>query len=164
MTAIAVTCSTDTPNFFDDMLLVQLAREIAMDIHDVETIVKNHALTLEQFAFIEKSAIFQTYLKQYIAEWNSCASTADRVKLKSLAFVEEALPEFFAQVHRQGEPLPGKVKALEVISKIGGLGPASFKDGGPAGEKFSITINMGADEKMVINASPTPKAIGTDDQ
>lgn len=156
MTAIAVPAAPDTPKFVTDALLVQLAREIAMDIHDLDIILRNHSVTQDQFDKIKESQSFQTYLQRYIQEWNSCGSTADRVKLKSLAFVEEALPQFFEDVHRKGEPLPGKAKVLEVVAKFAGLGAQAAKEGA-TGEKFSITINIGDNQPTVIDVTPKPQ-------
>lgn len=152
--------SKTTP--LNDLLFVQLAREIAMDIHPLETILKNHAVSDDDWQVIRANPQFNEYLRIYIQEWNSATSTEQRVKIKAMSFVEEALPEMFARVHSPDEALPGKVKAFEVVTKIAGLG--AQQQGGPAtGEKFSITINMGADEKLVINATQ-PKAITAEDQ
>lgn len=146
----------------NDLLYVQLAREIAMDIHPLHEILKNHGVSDSDWQIISETAQFNSYLRTYIQEWNSATSTEHRVKLKALSFVEEALPEMFAQCHKPNEPLPGKVKAFEVVSKIAGLGAAAAA-ATAAGEKFSITINMGADEKLVINAAQ-PKAVTAEDQ
>jgi hypothetical protein len=140
-----------------DLLYVQLAREIAMDIYPLERILVNHKVYAAQWEEIKDNPRFQNYLRTKVEEWSSSMNTAERVKVKSLAFIEEVLPEFFARAHDPNEGLSGKVKMIETIGGFAELG----KKGGFAtatGEKFSVTINMGSDPgkpEQIIVSAPT---------
>lgn len=135
-----------------ELMLVRLTREIAMDIHPIEVILKNHKIDDAQWQIIQQSQRFRGLLATAVEEWSSALNTAERVKIKSLSCIEEALPEFFGKMHDPNENLPAKVKALEVFGNFAGLNAKLAQMGGNGGEKFSVTINLGADNQLKITA------------
>jgi hypothetical protein len=68
-----------------------------------------------------------------------------------LAIVEEALPEMYAKLHAPMDPLSSKVELLKTLSKLAGVDKQD--DGGGGGAKVSITINMGDDRKVDVQAA-----------
>lgn len=146
---------------FNDTTMLKLAREIAMDMRTVEEVLKVHQVTAAEWEHISKSEMFQNYLRQCVEEWNSAVNTAERVKLKSMAFVEEALPEFFARAHDPEETLNSKVEVLKTVARFAGVGGSV--DGALAGEKLSVTINLGADHQLKIERDVTPQVTHGED-
>lgn len=142
----------NSPHAQAELLLVRLAREIAMDIHPIEVILKNHEVDDKKWQQIQESQRFKGLLGAAVEEWNSSLNTAERVKLKALSCIEEALPEFFGKMHDANENLPAKVKALEVFGNFAGLNAKLAQMSGVGGEKFSVTINLGADNQLKITA------------
>jgi hypothetical protein len=134
---------------FHDLTMLKLAREIAMDIRPVEDILETHQITPEKWANIKENPHFQAILRGAIEDWQAAGNTAERVKIKSLAFVEEALPEFYARAHDPKEPLNAKIEVLKTVSKFAGVGGNQFDASAP-GERFSVTINLGADHSLKI--------------
>lgn len=134
---------------FNDTGLIKLAREIAMDVRPLDEILETFEITPENWQKLTESTRFQYLLRSEIEAWNSATNTAERVKIKSLAFVEEALPEFYARAHDPKEPLNSKVEVLKTISKFAGIGGSNF-DASMQGERFSVTINLGADQQLKI--------------
>lgn len=147
----------------DDLMIVQLAREIAMDIHPTEQILRNHQISPTRWEEIQRNTRFRQILQGFVEEWNSADNTEKRTKLKALSFVEESMPEMYARLHSPAEPLPAKAKVLEVVAKIAGLGANGAMGTGGSGEKFSVTINLGEQKTLVVSA-PTPQAIDTSDK
>lgn len=141
----------------DHVIHLKLAREIAMDIRPVEDILLAHGIDQSNWEKISNSPSFQALLRSEIESWQSATNTAERVKIKSLAFVEESLPEFFARAHDRREPLNSKVEVLKTISKFAGVGGSV--DGSVAGEKLMVTINLGADHSLKIEKDVTSKVI-----
>lgn len=141
----------------DHVTLLKLAREVAMDIKPLEDILDTHGVTLERWEQIKSLPAFQNLLRSEVEAWNAATNTAERVKIKSLAFVEEALPEFYARAHDPKEPLNSKVEVLKTISKFAGIGGSV--DGMSAGEKLMVTINLGADQTLKIEKDVTSKVI-----
>lgn len=145
---------------FHDITLVKLAREIAMDIQPIEKILKHYEIDPNQWEEIQKAHIFQSLLRSEIEAWNSATNTQERVRLKSLSFVEEALPEFFARAHDPREALQHKTEVLKTIARFAGVG--GNVEGAVSGEKLTVTINLGADQTLKIEKDVTPKVIEGD--
>lgn len=147
---------------FNEVTLLKLAREIAMDIRPTEDILETHGLSASDWEKTRENPYFQGILRSEIEAWQGAGNTAERVKLKSLAFVEEALPEFYARAHDPKEPLNSKVEVLKTISKFAGIGGSNF-DAALGGEKLSVTINLGADHSLKIEKDITSKVIDHED-
>jgi len=146
---------------FNDVILLKLARDVAMDMRPIEDVLSVHQITSEEWQRISELPAFQHYLRQSLQEWNSATNTAERVKLKSLAFVEEALPEFYARAHDPKEPLNSKVEVLKTVARFAGVG-GSGGDGALVGERLSVTINLGADHQLKIEKDIGPQTIEGD--
>lgn len=142
-----------TPSF-DDVIILKLAREIAMDIRPLDVILETYELDFDQYETLTKTPAFQGYLRNAIEEWQSATNTPERVRLKSLSFVEEALPEFYARAHDRGEPLSAKVELLKTVARFGGVGGQVESAG--TGERMVVTINLGADQTLKIEKDITP--------
>lgn len=147
---------------FSEILLLKLAREIAMDIRPVEEILETHKIAGDDWYEIQKNPYFQGILSSEVQAWQSANNTSERVKLKTLAMVEEALPEFHARMHDPKEPLPAKTDVLKTIAKFAGIGNANV-DASMGGERLSVTINLGADHQLRIEKEVTSKVIDHDE-
>lgn len=139
---------------FGDAELIRLAREIAMDMRTIPQILDLVELTQERYEEICAMPHFQRYLRSALEEWNSATNTGERVKLKSLAFVEEALPEFYARAHDPKEPLAGKVELLKTVARFAGVGGQVV--GGAAPDRMVVTINLGSDHSLRVEKDITP--------
>lgn len=129
--------------------LVILAREIAKDMKPLEAILKDHKINEWQWESIQNNSYFQATLASEIADWNAAGNVNERVRLKSLHFVEEALPEFFGRAHDPRETLTAKTDVLKTVARLAGIGVGSDIKGG-TGEKFSVTINLGENKEIKI--------------
>ena len=125
---------------------LKLAREIASDMRELNEVLALYDVSDTQWEALQRSSRFQQLLKSASEEWNAVTNTPERVKLKSLAFVEEALPEFYARVHDGKETLSAKNEVLKTISRLAGIGGPV--EGAISGERMVITINLGADHQL----------------
>lgn len=153
--------NTELLTGYNHVTHLKLAREIAMDIRPLDDILVAHGVNTSDWENISKNPSFQGLLRSEIEAWQSATNTAERVKIKSLAFVEEALPEFYARAHDPKEPLSAKVEVLKTISKFAGVGQSI--DGTNLGEKLTVTINLGTDHSLKIEKDVTPKVINHED-
>ena len=145
-----------TPSF-DELTIVKLAREIAMDLRPIEDIVESLGISSPEWDAIQALPVFQDRVRTATEEWQSGMNTSERVRMKSLAFVEEALPEFFARAHDPKEGLAAKTEVLKTISKFAGIGGSV--DGAGSGERMVVTINLGADHQLKVEKNVTPQVI-----
>lgn len=144
-----------------DAQMVRLAREIAMEIRTIDEILDVMKLSIDEYEDICASSHFQRYLRIAIEEWGSATNTGERVKLKSMSFIEEALPEFYARAHDPKEPLAAKTEVLKTVARFAGIGGQVQTAG--TGERMTVTINLGADHQLRIEKDITP-ALEEDDR
>lgn len=132
---------------YDEAKLVKLARQIAMGIKDVPDILFDHGLTLREFDEIQRLPIFGRTLEAEVKAWEGAGNTNERLKVKAAAMLEEYLPELYARMNDQSEPLMAKIKALEWTSKIAGFSDRDVAAVGNPGDKVHVIINLGADAR-----------------
>lgn len=149
-----------TPTFLDTRLM-ELAREIAMDIHPLEDILKRLNISLDQWEDIQKNRTFIELLRDQILTWQGALNGSERIKIKSLTAIEEWLGEAYSALYNEKHPLRDRTELAKVIARFAGIGERQANELA-AGEKISITINMGTEavhaEKTVI-----PKIIEHED-
>ena len=138
---------------YRDNKLVDLARELAMDIQDTDQILKAYGVEPEEFERLKNDPFFAATVDQMLAEWNSATNAEKRVKFKSAAAIENALLQIHASVVDERQPLNHRVLAAQFLAKLAGLG-VEEKTAGPSGPGFSITINMGDKPVTIIENQP----------
>lgn len=138
--------------------MVRLAREIAMDLRDLPQILEHHCITHSQFEVLKRNPYFCRLLEAEIEAWNSATNTSQRVRLKASAMMEEMLPELYKRLINPKEDLLKVVKGAELVTKLGSLGHEEAKDSDPS-NRVVITINMGNDNKLQVSKSLPPKVI-----
>lgn len=141
-----------------DLLLIKLAREIAIEMREVPDILQNHHLTQEEWDEISAMPRFQQLLASEVEAWNSAVNTSERVRLKSAAMIEEWLPEAFKQMHNPEASLLHKTEIAKVLGRISGLDKGPMSTDGNV-EKFSVTINLGADQQLSFTKEVPSKVI-----
>lgn len=143
---------------FSEVTLLHLAREIAKDINPIELVLEHNKVSSEQYADLQGQKHFTDLVASEVAAWNAATNTAERLKLKSLSMCEEWLPEAYARIHDRTETLAAKNETVKVIAAFAGVNKTNAPDGS-GGERFSVTINLGADHKLKFEKDITPKVI-----
>jgi hypothetical protein len=146
------------PIKLDSVELAKLAREIAMDLRERVDILKDFKLTEAQYDFLEaNNDFFKNALQSAVLEWHSPLSTMERIKLQSAAILEETLPALGARMQNKAEGLPGVVETAKFFAKNAGIGERGVGDAG-AGERFTINIDLGGDQKITVSTSEGTEA------
>lgn len=141
-----------------ELLALKVAREIAMDLYEIDDILKNNSISAETYEKLTRNPYFQKLVEQAIAEWKSSPNTAERVKFKAAAQVEEWLKEANAMAHDRSQPLSARVELMKLVKTLAGVGERGPLEG--SGERFSVTINLGAaDTKLRFEKLVEPKQI-----
>ena len=141
-------------------MLARLARELAMDIRPQLDILKDYGLNRVQYDFLrEHNEFFKAALYASVIEWNSAMSTPERIKAQAAAALEDKLPDLAIRMGNKSEGLPGVVEAAKLFAKIAGVGERDMGNVA-TGERFTITINLGADERLVVGAPKEISAAG----
>ena len=149
----SMNASLATFDLYGDQKLLAIAREISMDIHPIPDIIKRHGLSKEQFENILLHPGFIKLLEDATVTWQEALNTGERIKVKSLAMMEEWLPTAYQMLHEKSHTLRDKVELAKLVARFGGMGEKGAADTG-TGERVTITINMG-NEKREIDANLT---------
>jgi hypothetical protein len=144
-------------------MLIKLAREIAMDIQPLDTILKDNGVNQDQWDAIQSNTRFRMILESETSAWGSALNTQERLRLKSAAALEEWLPELFTRMNDRDESLNAKVEAGKLISRWAGVGIGGTQ-GVEGSEKFSVTINLGADNQIKIEKEVPYKVIDHEEE
>lgn len=140
---------------FDDFQLAELAREVAMNVRTLPEILVDWEIPLEEYEKdIDPNPFYKRTLAQYVIEWNSAGATKDRVKLRAQALVEQALRPLGIRLLDLKENLSSQVELGKFVAQLGHLGDT--KDKINQAERFTITINMGTEKKVVIDQPKAP--------
>jgi hypothetical protein len=125
-----------------DTTMLQLAREIAMDIYPLSDILSNAGVSHDQWEVIQRSPRFVAYLSANVAEWSSAKNSSERLKLKSAILLEEWLPTLNNELHGKDASLNAKVEAAKLLAKVAGVDRMP-SEGGDSSNGFQVVINLG---------------------
>lgn len=145
-----------------ELKLLQIAREIAMDIRPIEEILKLHDINMDQWELLQESPRFRAYMESEAAAWHGSLNTHERVKLKAAAMLEEWLPELNMRMHDRAESLNAKIEAGKLARDLAGFAKNGVGVEG-SGEKFSVTINLGQDSKLTFEKQLPPVIIDAEE-
>ena len=134
----------DLPNL-DEIALAKLAREMAMNIRPVQQIFTSFGIDETEYYEIQKLDFYKRTLEHFLIEWNATTATADRLKFQSQAGLEQLLPMLIKRAMDGKEPLVAANETGKLVARLGGIGEPKVNGQGNAGERFVITINLGAD-------------------
>lgn len=137
--------------------ITELAAQIAMDMEELPTILARKQITNDQYEKIAKNPFFQRVLQAYREAWLSATNAERRLALSSAAVIEHFLPKYVSRLHDPNEPLPAVNEGMKVLMKMASIGERGAQ--APAGEKFTISINLGTDKTItheVIEAVALP--------
>lgn len=127
--------------------MVSIAREIAMDLHELDEVLRRYSLTPGEFKSMSEDPRFHAVLDAAVGEWNAAKNTADRIKMKAGISLEESIVNLHAAMNNVNEPLNHRVEVAKLMAKLAGVGEAAA---GPSGPGFSLTINMGEAQPHVV--------------
>jgi hypothetical protein len=137
--------------------IVKLAREIAMDLRPLKDILEHHRVDVETFEKLKRHPYFARVLNAEVEAWQSAVNTGERVRLKSQAMMEEFLPDLYKRMIAPKEDLMKVVKGAELVAKLADLGESN--KGQNPGDKVVIHIDMGAAGTMRVAKQVTPQVI-----
>lgn len=142
------------PKELGEVQLSKLAHEVAMDIRDLDIVLVDYNINADQYKVLLTTPYYKRALEVALQEWNGALSTHQRIKIKSAALLEQNLIGLATRMGQNAEALPAVVEAGKLLKSLAGIQDNDKPMG--TGEKFSITINLGADEKLTFEKDVTP--------
>lgn len=138
-----------------DTQMLKVARDIAMDIYPIATILQNNSIGSGDFNSWKDHPRFLEYLRSETEAWKSATNTAERTKLKAAVVMEDFMQEAYTQLHDKKVALNHKVELGKLVAKIAGLGEPKVLNGGTGGATFQLRINIGPERRNQVTVAPT---------
>lgn len=136
------------------VLLGALARELAVGLREVPDILAEFNVSSADYEKLKSNEFFTKVVDLARIEWHGAANTANRLQLEAASAAEEALPQVYARAMNGKEPLNHVIDFMKWLADVGGLKKDPGR--GQPGERFKITINLGADTKIEFDNSKAP--------
>lgn len=136
--------------------LASLAKELAIGMRDPAEIIAAHNITPAAYEKLKNNEYFTKIVDSARVEWQSAGNTANRLQLEAAFTAEQILPAVYARAINGSEPLNHVVDVLKWLGDVGGLKKDPSR--GQTGERFQITINLGADTQITYDGSKAPLA------
>src|SRR5262252_451989 len=95
-----------------------LAREVAMDILPLTDVLKLHQISSEDWATIQENPRFKQMFEQMVREWNSAASTRERVRIKAATGLESQLEGLIAALSDESIPYTQRIEGGKFLARI----------------------------------------------
>lgn len=147
--SVAVTVPvTLLPEDFDTNNAYALARDVATSLVGLTPVLAKHKLTPAQYALIEQNDFYKRALDSALEEWNSIKSTPQRATMKAALILEDGMAHFGGRMQDSKEPLASVAQMAKVVGDIAGFNKQN--NGPQAQEKVTISIDFGADTKLVV--------------
>jgi hypothetical protein len=138
--------------------LAKLAGEIARNYRPLAEVVGAFGMTEDQYReHVLPNVFFKKALDASTIEWNSALSIPQRIKLGAAAILEDSLVILGKRMRSEKEALPAVVQAATMFTKLAGIGEDTRS--ALPGEKFTITINLGADKQQFTETVGSGKTI-----
>ena len=141
------------PQDFGTPQAAMLAYDVAIAMYDEATLIKKHKLTLGQYETLRRWPWFQKLVAKFADDWNAPKNAQQRLASEAIVGLESVLPDLIARMKVQNEPLAGVAQVAKIVADIAGVGGTN-KAPAPTSEKFSITINLGADQEIYEKSKP----------
>lgn len=143
------------PAHLDQRKLAELAYEIARNLKEPADVYRSFGITKEQYEqHIDTNEWYKRVLEAAMIEWASTGSTKTRIQFQAALALEQGIIPLTARMVDAEEDLGKAVETAKLLAKIAGLDTPA--QGGNPGEKFTITINLGADQQLKIEKDLQP--------
>ena len=129
--------------------LVTVARGVAMDIFPLEQVLSSAGVSYGEFHAFKESPRFVELVEQFAVEWGSAMNTAQRIKVKTQAMIEDVLPSFYTRMTDVKESFAAQVDALKTLRVMSGVG-GEEQTSNVGAEKFHLEIHIGEGKPVTI--------------
>lgn len=134
-----------------------LARDIAVALQSEATILETHNVSHEDYEILKGHPFFVRMLDSMRKEWNAVSNTVERTSIEAAFTFEQLMPKLYARANDPETPFAQVLEYAKVLARAGGIGEG--RAAGNAADKFAITINLGADQQLKVEAPRRPSPL-----
>jgi hypothetical protein len=132
-------------------LNAHIAAELAAGLSDAAAVRERYGISASQWDVLKKSTVFRNMLAEAIRTLRGDLNAGNRIKIKADIILEDALPAYDSMIHDREVPAQARIDAGKLVAAINGR--LNKQGDGPqsVGSGFTLNINIGEREKMVID-------------
>lgn len=133
----------------------RLAMELAIELSDLPDILARYDMTPADLRIKLQNPPFRQMVKEFKATWNSDLSVKERIRVKSMALVEDSLLELHTIFHNTEYAVGPRLEAFKNMAKVATVDTPD-KEGQAAGDRVQINISIpGVEAPRVYEGSVT---------
>jgi len=136
----------------DVATLAALAREVAMDINELDVVLARFELTAKEYAEIADNHVYKQMLTAAVQAWASAANTPERIRIEAASAFEQIMPVISLRMRNDREGLDDVVKGARLFAEVAGF---AVNSGVANGERVTINIDLGND-KLTLSHEVRP--------
>lgn len=135
----------------------QLIWELVSNISPAAEVLARHGITAADLQRKTRNSMFRSAYNEAKRLWKGDMNVQERIRLKSAYLLEDSLPDLFKIIKDSAQPSSAKLAAMEQLGK---LSQVLVQQKGPTGERHTITINVGDNKPVIIEATMQPALEG----
>jgi len=155
-TSTAVTLPGADASLDLSSLNAHIAAELAAGLSDAAAVRERYGISLEQWEVLKKSTVFRRMLAEAVRELRGDMNAGARIQKKADIVLEDAIPAYDAMIHSHDIPAAARIDAGKLLAQLAGRTAKQGEGGAPAGGGFTLNINLGGREKLVIDGKNLP--------
>lgn len=138
------------------LLNAHIATELATGLSDAASIRARYGITDEQWETLKKNQVFRTMLAEALQKWRGDHNASARIQLKADIVIEDAIPAYDNMIHSKDIPASERINAGKLLAQLAGRTNRSDGSTAAPGTGFTLNINIGGAEKLVIDGHALP--------
>jgi hypothetical protein len=95
-------------------------------------------------------------LVEAIREFGGDMNAGNRIQKKADIVLEDAIPAYDGMIHNADIPAQARIDAGKLLAQLAGRTAKQGEGGAPVGGGFTLNINLGGREKLVIDGKNLP--------
>lgn len=137
-------------------LSAHIAAELAAGLSDAAAVRLRYGISDDQWETLKKSTVFRGMLAEAVRELRGDLNAGNRIQKKADIVLEDAIPAYDSMIHNDDIPAQARIDAGKLLAQLAGRTAKTGEGGAPAGGGFTLNINLGGREKLVIDGKNLP--------
>src|SRR5690554_183850 len=137
-------------------LNAHIAAELAAGLSDAAAVRERYGISMEQWETLKKSPVFRRMLAEAVQTLRGDLNAGARIQKKADIVLEDAIPAYDSMIHNDQIPAQARIDAGKLLAQLAGRTAKQGEGGAPAGGGFTLNINIGGREKLVIDGKNIP--------
>lgn len=137
-------------------LSAHIAAELAAGLSDAAAVRERYGISQAQWDILKKSPVFRNMLSDAMKSLSGDLNAGNRIQKKADIVLEDAIPAYDSMIHDAAIPAQARIDAGKLLAQLAGRTAKTGEGGAPAGSGFTLNINLGDKEKLVIDGKNIP--------